>query len=143
MKSLFLSEAQKLKSIYIRNALCSLFKILEIKLNDYRGDLYPPHDLSSLFALHNSPRSFATNCKFSKILLSLNFHKRLDAKKSFVACQKYRTWAVIGATDSSFTPHLSCLKLSWKEGYEKVETFLRIVFADGYFTGRSSRFLFG
>ena len=56
-------------------------------------------------------------------------------KKAFMPGQNYRTWAVIGSTDSSFTTHLSCLKLSWKEGYEKVETFLRIIFADGYFTG--------
>ena len=49
--------------------------------------------------------------------------------------QYYRTWAVIGVTDSSFTPHLSRLKLSWKEGYQKVDTFLNgIIFAEGYFT---------
>ena len=81
MKSLILSEAPKRKAIYIRNDLCISSKILEIKLNAFRGDLYPPHDLSSLFALHNSPRSFATNCKFSKIVSSLNFRKRADAKK--------------------------------------------------------------
>ena len=57
--------------------------------------------------------------------------------------ENYRTWAVIGATDFIFTPYLSCLKLSWKEGYEKVKTFLGIIFADGYFTGRFSRLLFG
>ena len=42
--------------------------------------------------------------------------------------ENYWTWAVIGATDFSYTPYLSCLKLSWKEGYEKVDTFLTGLF---------------